>query len=93
MINLPFPTDPPPCPAVLCEKGCPNGYKDDENGCQTCECKGKQRPKHRYPFCRMSTLDLELLIIKMVQLCADHGASLYTMALNDYNQPAMQAYY
>ena len=31
-----------PCPAISCRpiKRCPWGYVRDENGCQTCRCKG-----------------------------------------------------
>ena len=28
------------CPAISCMKPCPLGYVRDENGCQTCRCKG-----------------------------------------------------
>ena len=31
--------EPRPCPQVKCARQCPNGYKTDENGCQTCECR------------------------------------------------------
>jgi hypothetical protein len=28
------------CPEVLCETACLEGYQNDANGCQTCECEG-----------------------------------------------------
>jgi hypothetical protein len=32
---------PPVCPDVMCEMACEYGFKQDENGCELCDCKPK----------------------------------------------------
>lgn len=39
LITKLYVVEPKPCPQVKCARHCPHGYKTDENGCQTCECR------------------------------------------------------
>ncbi|XP_038049720.1 uncharacterized protein LOC119723229 [Patiria miniata] len=45
----PIPERPNVCPQVRCAYPCPKGFKKDENGCGTCECKGKVDHRGKCP--------------------------------------------